>query len=111
MTGSGPSSAAASTATASSRRKGRSSKCGSTVPQLRPHPHAGRAGLVRPGDAAHAVPPTGAKGLNRAIQAVKVPFEELHNHYNPGLHRLPETLAGAGGAIGAGGVCSMMVIH
>ncbi|WP_285241331.1 4-hydroxybenzoate 3-monooxygenase [Pseudarthrobacter sp. MEB009] len=34
------------------------------------------------GDAAHTVPPTGAKGLNLAIHDVKVLFEGLDSHYN-----------------------------
>jgi p-hydroxybenzoate 3-monooxygenase len=38
--------------------------------------------LFLAGDAAHTVPPTGAKGLNLAIHDVKVLFEGLDSHYN-----------------------------
>ena len=51
-------------------------------------PPCGTGNLARAGDAAHTVPPTGAKGLNRAMHAVKVLLEELDKHYNPGLDRL-----------------------
>jgi p-hydroxybenzoate 3-monooxygenase len=40
--------------------------------------------LFLAGDAAHTVPPTGAKGLNLAIHDVKVLFEGLDSHYNSG---------------------------
>ena len=44
--------------------------------------------LFLAGDAAHTVPPTGAKGLNLAIHDVKVLFEGLDSHYNSGSDRL-----------------------
>jgi p-hydroxybenzoate 3-monooxygenase len=40
--------------------------------------------LFLAGDAAHTVPPTGAKGLNLAIHDVKVLFEGLDSYYNSG---------------------------
>jgi p-hydroxybenzoate 3-monooxygenase len=40
--------------------------------------------LFLAGDAAHTVPPTGAKGLNLAIQDVKVLFEGLESFYASG---------------------------
>ena len=40
--------------------------------------------LFLAGDAAHTVPPTGAKGLNLAIHDVKVLFEGLDSFYNTG---------------------------
>jgi p-hydroxybenzoate 3-monooxygenase len=40
--------------------------------------------LFLAGDAAHTVPPTGAKGLNLAIQDVKVLFEGLDSFYSSG---------------------------
>ncbi len=43
------------------------------------------------GDAAHTVPPTGAKGLNLAIHDVKVLFEGLDSHYNSGSRYLLDT--------------------
>ncbi|UKA71070.1 4-hydroxybenzoate 3-monooxygenase [Arthrobacter sp. FW306-06-A] len=47
--------------------------------------------LFLAGDAAHTVPPTGAKGLNLAINDVKVLFEGLDSHYNSGSDALLET--------------------
>ncbi|MFC8522332.1 4-hydroxybenzoate 3-monooxygenase [Pseudarthrobacter sp. NPDC057230] len=47
--------------------------------------------LFLAGDAAHTVPPTGAKGLNLAIHDVKVLFEGLDSHYNSGSDRLLES--------------------
>jgi p-hydroxybenzoate 3-monooxygenase len=44
--------------------------------------------LFLAGDAAHTVPPTGAKGLNLAIHDVKVLFEGLDSHYNGGSSAL-----------------------
>jgi p-hydroxybenzoate 3-monooxygenase len=43
------------------------------------------------GDAAHTVPPTGAKGLNLAIHDVKVLFEGLDSFYNAGSRHLLDT--------------------
>ncbi|MDP5228156.1 MULTISPECIES: 4-hydroxybenzoate 3-monooxygenase [Arthrobacter] len=40
--------------------------------------------LFLAGDAAHTVPPTGAKGLNLAIHDVKVLFEALDSYYRTG---------------------------
>ena len=40
--------------------------------------------LFLAGDAAHTVPPTGAKGLNLAIHDVKVLFEGFDSFYNSG---------------------------
>ncbi|MCI9886862.1 4-hydroxybenzoate 3-monooxygenase [Micrococcales bacterium 31B] len=40
------------------------------------------------GDSAHTVPPTGAKGLNLAVQDVKVLFEALDAHYSSGTSAL-----------------------
>ena len=40
--------------------------------------------LVLAGDAAHTVPPTGAKGLNLALHDVKVLFEGLDSFYKTG---------------------------
>lgn len=40
--------------------------------------------LFLAGDAAHIVPPTGAKGLNLAINDVRVLFEALAEHYGAG---------------------------
>jgi p-hydroxybenzoate 3-monooxygenase len=47
--------------------------------------------LFLAGDAAHTVPPTGAKGLNLAIHDVKVLFEGFDSHYNSGSGQLLET--------------------
>ncbi|HET9114889.1 MAG TPA: 4-hydroxybenzoate 3-monooxygenase [Gaiellaceae bacterium] len=44
--------------------------------------------LFLAGDAAHTVPPTGAKGLNLAIQDVKVLFEGLESFYSSGSTQL-----------------------
>ena len=44
--------------------------------------------LFLAGDAAHTVPPTGAKGLNLAIHDVKVLFEGLDSYYTSGATRL-----------------------
>ncbi|KRE82046.1 4-hydroxybenzoate 3-monooxygenase [Arthrobacter sp. Soil763] len=44
--------------------------------------------LFLAGDAAHTVPPTGAKGLNLAIQDVRVLFEGLDSFYKTGSTRL-----------------------
>jgi p-hydroxybenzoate 3-monooxygenase len=40
--------------------------------------------LFLAGDAAHIVPPTGAKGLNLAAGDVRYLFEALHDHYRGG---------------------------
>ena len=47
--------------------------------------------LFLAGDAAHTVPPTGAKGLNLAIHDVKVLFEGLDSFYNSGSTALLDT--------------------
>lgn len=44
--------------------------------------------LFLAGDAAHTVPPTGAKGLNLAIQDVKVLFEGFESFYSSGSTEL-----------------------
>jgi p-hydroxybenzoate 3-monooxygenase len=44
--------------------------------------------LFLAGDAAHTVPPTGAKGLNLAIHDVKILFEGLESYYNRGTTAL-----------------------
>ncbi len=44
--------------------------------------------LFLAGDAAHTVPPTGAKGLNLAIHDVKMLFEGLDSFYNAGSSAL-----------------------
>ena len=46
--------------------------------------------LVLVGDAAHIVPPTGAKGLNLAAADVRVLYEALIEHYRRGSDRLLE---------------------
>ena len=83
-TGSGTPSAAASTATASSSRKG--PVIDKMVLKFRSFVHAPmRHGkLFLAGDAAHTVPPTGAKGLNLALHDVKVLFEGLDSFYRTG---------------------------
>ena len=48
--------------------------------------------LFLAGDAAHTVPPTGAKGLNLAIHDVKVLFEGLDSFYSTGSTALPGLL-------------------
>jgi p-hydroxybenzoate 3-monooxygenase len=40
--------------------------------------------LFRAGDAAHIVPPTGAKGLNLAVSDVRLLAESLVEHYREG---------------------------
>ncbi|MCU4178680.1 4-hydroxybenzoate 3-monooxygenase [Bosea sp. BH3] len=40
--------------------------------------------LFLAGDAAHIVPPTGAKGLNLAASDIRYLFDALHQHYNEG---------------------------
>ena len=49
--------------------------------------------LFLAGDAAHTVPPTGAKGLNLAINDVKVLFEGFDSDYNSGSTRLLDTFS------------------
>jgi len=44
--------------------------------------------LFLAGDAAHTVPPTGAKGLNLALHDVKVLFEGLDSFYKTGSTKL-----------------------
>jgi p-hydroxybenzoate 3-monooxygenase len=76
-------------------------------------PPCGTGNLVRTGDAAHA----GHRTAHRCQRPEpshpdrRSPLQELDNDYNPGLDRLPGILASAGGAIGVGWVCSMMVLH
>ena len=47
--------------------------------------------LFLAGDAAHTVPPTGAKGLNLALHDVKVLFEGLESFYSNGSNALLES--------------------
>jgi p-hydroxybenzoate 3-monooxygenase len=47
--------------------------------------------LFLAGDAAHTVPPTGAKGLNLAVHDVKVLFEGLESFYSTGSTALLDT--------------------
>ncbi|GAA5191048.1 4-hydroxybenzoate 3-monooxygenase [Arthrobacter gyeryongensis] len=50
--------------------------------------------LFLAGDAAHTVPPTGAKGLNLALHDVKVLFEGLESFYSNGSNALLESYSG-----------------
>ena len=65
-----------------------------TVLKFRSFVHAPmrHGNLFLAGDAAHTVPPTGAKGLNLALHDVKVLFEGFDSFYCQRLHRAPGRL-------------------
>jgi p-hydroxybenzoate 3-monooxygenase len=50
--------------------------------------------LFLAGDAAHTVPPTGAKGLNLALHDVKLLFESLDSYFKTGSSALIDTYSG-----------------
>ncbi len=63
------------------------------------------------GDAAHIVPPTGAKGLNLAAADVRVLYQALVEYYRTGAHRPSRSIFRIGPAPRVDGGTLLVVVH